>query len=142
MGEDIKKGIGDALTWIENKLLQTFEYIRSGKAKQDWEDFKQGIGTAVEVFMLIFGVVSKVVGAVMEFTAEHPKIAGMVGAFALFSPILAPIAVALAGFLSPWPFIGWLPIGAGLCWAAYDLVDVKDTPTDGNTSRTAPRPER
>jgi len=51
-------------------------------------------------------------------------------------------ALALAGFLSPWPFIGWLPIGAGLCWAAYDLVDVKDTPTDGNTSRTAPRPER
>lgn len=33
-------------------------------------------------------------------------------------------ALAALGFLSPfWP-LGFLPIGAGLIWAAYDLVEV------------------
>lgn len=31
---------------------------------------------------------------------------------------------ALTGFLSPLWFLGFVPLSAGLVWAAYDLVEV------------------
>lgn len=31
-----------------------------------------------------------------------------------------------AGFFSPLWFLGFVPLGAGLLWAAYDLVEVTD----------------
>lgn len=33
---------------------------------------------------------------------------------------------AAAGFFSPLWFLGFLPLAAGLVWAAYDLVEVTD----------------
>jgi hypothetical protein len=44
-------------------------------------------------------------------------------------------ALALVGFLSPLWFLGFLPVGAGLIWAAYDLVEV----TDGEPSSAPQR---
>lgn len=37
---------------------------------------------------------------------------------------LGVIAASLAGFFSPWWFLGFIPLAAGLIWAAYDLVEV------------------
>lgn len=51
---------------------------------------------------------------------------------------LGVAAGACAGFFSPWPFLGFLPLCAGLVWAAYDLVEVTDgepSPTPQHTSR-------
>lgn len=42
--------------------------------------------------------------------------------------------VAVCLFLSPWWWLGFAPLGAGLIWAAYDLIDAEDA--DGNPSRT------
>lgn len=39
-------------------------------------------------------------------------------------------AGSAAGFCSPAWFLGFIPLSAGLVWAAYDLVEV----TDGDTS--------
>lgn len=39
---------------------------------------------------------------------------------------LGVIAAAAAGFLSPLWFLGFIPLSAGLIWAAYDLVEVPD----------------
>jgi hypothetical protein len=47
---------------------------------------------------------------------------------------LGVLALALTGFFSPLWFLGFLPLGAGLVWAAYDLTEV----TDGDAS-TAPQ---
>lgn len=47
---------------------------------------------------------------------------------------LGVLALALAGFFSPLWFLGFMPLGAGLVWAAYDLTEV----TDGDAS-TAPQ---
>lgn len=33
---------------------------------------------------------------------------------------------SLAGFYSPLWYLGFLPLAAGLVWAAYDLVEVPD----------------
>lgn len=33
-------------------------------------------------------------------------------------------SAAAVGFLSPWWFLGFGPLSAGLIWAAYDLVEV------------------
>lgn len=61
---------------------------------------------------------------------------------ALFGPKL-PVALiytlgvacaALVGFLSPWWFLGFLPLSLGLVWAAYDLVEV--------TGAEPPKPPR
>jgi hypothetical protein len=37
---------------------------------------------------------------------------------------LGVLAASLVGFLSPLWFLGFLPLAAGLIWAAYDLVEV------------------
>jgi hypothetical protein len=34
---------------------------------------------------------------------------------------LGVLVGSLAGFLSPWWFLGFLPLSAGLIWAAYGL---------------------
>lgn len=47
---------------------------------------------------------------------------------------LGVLAGAAAGFFSPLWFLGFLPLAAGLVWAAYDLAEV----TDGEPS-SAPR---
>ena len=39
---------------------------------------------------------------------------------------LGVLAASAAGFLSPFWFLGFLPLAAGLVWAAYDLVEVTD----------------
>ena len=36
------------------------------------------------------------------------------------------LSLALVGFFSPFWFLGFLPLGGGLVWAAYDLVEVAD----------------
>lgn len=38
---------------------------------------------------------------------------------------LGVLSLALAGFCSPLPYLGFIPAGAGLIWAAYDLTEVK-----------------
>jgi hypothetical protein len=48
---------------------------------------------------------------------------------------LGVVALALTGFFSPFWFLGFIPIGVGLVWAAYDLVEV----TDGEPSSTPQR---
>lgn len=54
-------------------------------------------------------------------------------AYALYA--LGVLALALAGFCSPLWFLGFLPLGAGLVWAAYDLVEV----TNGEPTSTPQR---
>lgn len=39
---------------------------------------------------------------------------------------LGLFSLALAGFFSPAWYLGFLPLGAGLIWAAYDLEEVPD----------------
>ena len=34
---------------------------------------------------------------------------------------------ALAGFFSPIWYLGFIPLACGAIWAAYDLVDVKES---------------
>ena len=47
------------------------------------------------------------------------------------------VSLALVGFLSPWWFLGFAPLGAGLVWAAYDIdFDVEDA---GGDIAAAPR---
>ncbi len=41
---------------------------------------------------------------------------------------------SLAGFLSPWRWLGFVPLAAGLVWAAYDLVEVNDDDADAQTT--------
>lgn len=48
---------------------------------------------------------------------------------------LGVLCAALAGFLSPLPYLGFLPLAAGLIWAAYDLTEVGE-------SDDAPKPPR
>lgn len=36
------------------------------------------------------------------------------------------MAGSAAGFFSPLWFLGFVPLAAGLVWAAYDLVEVPD----------------
>lgn len=38
---------------------------------------------------------------------------------------LGVLCAALAGFLSPLPYLGFVPLAAGLIWAAYDLTEVE-----------------
>jgi hypothetical protein len=47
---------------------------------------------------------------------------------------LGVLCLALTGFFSPLWFLGFVPLGAGLLWASYDMVEV----TSGDTT-TAPR---
>ena len=51
-------------------------------------------------------------------------------AYALYT--LGVLAGSAAGFCSPFWFFGFLPLCAGLVWAAYDLVEV----TNGEPSST------
>lgn len=44
-------------------------------------------------------------------------------------------SASAAGFFSPLWFLGFVPLGAGLVWAAYDLVEVPD----GESSSTPQR---
>jgi len=37
---------------------------------------------------------------------------------------LGVVAGSLVGFLSPLWYLGFVPLSAGLIWAAYDLVEV------------------
>lgn len=48
---------------------------------------------------------------------------------------LGVAATSAAGFCSPAWFLGFLPLGAGLVWAAYDLVEVSD-------AESPPAPQR
>lgn len=43
---------------------------------------------------------------------------------------------ALAGFLCPLWYLGFLPLSLGAIWAAYDLVDVKEP--DGKPQNPPP----
>jgi hypothetical protein len=49
---------------------------------------------------------------------------------------LGVACAAAAGFCSPFWQTGFLPLAAGLVWAAYDLTDVEDA---GAKPPTAPR---
>lgn len=44
------------------------------------------------------------------------------------------IAGSAAGFFSPFWFLGFVPLSAGLVWAAYDLVEA-----DGDKPSSAPQ---
>lgn len=44
------------------------------------------------------------------------------------------ICLAIAGFFSPWWWLGFVPLGVGLIWASYDVIDVEVD--DGNSPRT------
>ena len=48
---------------------------------------------------------------------------------------LGVIAGSLAGFFSPLWFLGFLPLCAGLIWAAYDLVEVPDVESSPPSQR-------
>lgn len=43
--------------------------------------------------------------------------------------LLGVACLALVGFFSPAWYLGFLPLGLGLCWAGYDLVEVADADT-------------
>ena len=57
-------------------------------------------------------------------------------ALALALYALGVLAGSLAGFFSPWWFLGFLPLCAGLIWAAYDLVEVPDVEPSPPPQRT------
>lgn len=59
----------------------------------------------------------------------------MIRVYALYAAGVC--ALALAGFFSPFWFLGFVPVGVGLVWAAYDfdLVEV----TDGEPSSAPQR---
>jgi hypothetical protein len=44
------------------------------------------------------------------------------------------VAGSAAGFCSPFWFLGFVPLSAGLVWAAYDLVEA-----DGDKPSSAPQ---
>ena len=46
------------------------------------------------------------------------------------------LAASAAGFFSPLWYLGFVPLAAGLIWAAYDLVDVPKEALDGKPSAT------
>lgn len=46
-------------------------------------------------------------------------------------------SVSATGFCSPLWFLGFLPLGAGLIWAAYDLVEVTDGEPSSAPQRSA-----
>ena len=46
-------------------------------------------------------------------------------------------AGAATGFLSPYPFLGFVPLSAGLIWAALNLVEV-----DGGEPPSVPKRPR
>jgi hypothetical protein len=48
---------------------------------------------------------------------------------------LGIIAASLPGFLSPLWFLGFIPLSAGLIWAAYDLVEVPRAESSTTTQR-------
>jgi hypothetical protein len=48
--------------------------------------------------------------------------------------VLGVLAGSAAGFCSPFWFLGFLPLSAGLVWAAYDLEEVAD-------GEVSPRPQ-
>lgn len=54
----------------------------------------------------------------------------------VFAYTLGVALVAVCLFLSPLWWLGFLPLGVGLVWAAYDLIDAEDV--NGNPSRTPP----
>lgn len=43
--------------------------------------------------------------------------------------------LSLVGFFSPWWWTGFAPLGIGLIWAYYDVIDVEDEP-NGDTPST------
>ena len=47
---------------------------------------------------------------------------------------LGVLLASLAGFFSPFWYLGFVPLSLGLVWAAYDLVEVS-----GAESPTAPQ---
>lgn len=51
-------------------------------------------------------------------TVGHPRVAAVYGA--------GVAAGSAAGFFSPLWFLGFIPLAAGLVWAAYDLVEADD----------------
>jgi hypothetical protein len=53
--------------------------------------------------------------------------------------LLGIAAAALAGALSPLPWTGLLAVAAGLIWAAYDLIDVKETANGEPARKTSNR---
>lgn len=48
---------------------------------------------------------------------------------------LGVLSFALVGFLSPLWFLGFLPLGVGSIWAAYDLVEVKSAQPPSTSQR-------
>lgn len=56
-----------------------------------------------------------------------------------FTYALGVAAGAAAGFLSPFWYLGFVPVSAGLLYAFYDLVDVEvpdgDVPSDPQRRR-------
>lgn len=48
---------------------------------------------------------------------------------------LGVVVASLAGFFSPWWFLGFVPLSAGLIWAAYDLVEVASDEPSSATQR-------
>lgn len=46
--------------------------------------------------------------------------------------------LTLAGFFSPFWYLGFVPLGAGAVWAAYDLIDVGEAQR-GDTATAPPR---
>lgn len=55
---------------------------------------------------------------------------------ALATYALGVIFASLVGFFSPLWYLGFLPLAAGLIWAAYDLVEVPDVEPTRPTQRT------
>jgi len=51
---------------------------------------------------------------------------------------LGVIAGALVGFLSPLWYLGFVPLSAGLIWAAYDLVEVPRAESSTASQRRRP----
>lgn len=53
-----------------------------------------------------------------------------------FAYVPGVIAGAAVGFFSPWWFLGFAPLSAGLIWAAYDLEEVaSDEPSPPSSQR-------
>ncbi len=53
--------------------------------------------------------------------------------------VLGVVLAAAAGFCSPWPWAGFLPLSAGCVWGSYDVYDDGEELAGGNPSPTSAR---
>ncbi|RJQ29220.1 hypothetical protein C4571_02180 [Candidatus Parcubacteria bacterium] len=107
LGVDAKQFIADAFTWIEQKILAAFAYIKSGEAKRDfeglkrsWAAFREDVAVIAGVLRPTYTILKNLAGLAFDFAKAHPDIAALGAAFILLGPPIARIVGPLATIAS------------------------------------------